>query len=320
MLALDNGFQEVVGLVLDAEASAWRLCTATGYGVVHRGTVEEGALTLLGLPIGTQAREVLIGHPCSTRGMVRLLEIPGNRAAPMREGAQAWDTGGIFDINMRALQGGIEPLHRAFNLAGFHAAAPVADWDFGALSVREVVENDADGLCVALMERISPPLSGYEDIRGPASWVFNSTQIVADFEAARDVLAKGLGWTAVTETTGFASHGDGANCMGFPLGLAPSVPMRIGIYHPRGRMEGSVELIAYGCRTRSFAFGAPPQRGWACLRFPVNDAEAFGVAMAGAGCRIVGRAEFVWEPYGRVCAVAALTPWGARFEALQRLD
>ncbi|EIZ80509.1 hypothetical protein WSK_0788 [Novosphingobium sp. Rr 2-17] len=44
----------------------------------------------------------------------------------MRDGRQAWDTGGIFDINIRALQD-IDPLHGAFGAAGLVSPAPVID-------------------------------------------------------------------------------------------------------------------------------------------------------------------------------------------------
>ncbi|WP_237713896.1 hypothetical protein [Novosphingobium sp. Rr 2-17] len=36
--------------------------------------------------------------------------------------------------------------------------------------------------------------------------------------------------------------------MGLPLGLATQIDMRIGIYHPHGRKECSVEIIAFDCR------------------------------------------------------------------------
>jgi hypothetical protein len=320
MQAIDNGFQEVVGVVADAGASASRICAATGFTIRHAGSVPTGALTLLGLPPGHSAREVVIGHSGSDRGAIRLVSLDGSPAGLMRDGGQAWDTGGIFDINLRALAGGIEPLHRALGDAGFRAHAPITDWDFGTLAVREVVESDADGLCVALMERVSPPLTGYEAISGPASWVFNSTQVVTDFDAARRILVDGLGWQVVQETEGPAAQPSGANCMGLPAGLAPDIAMRIGIYHPRGRMEGSVEIIAFTCGSNDFSgTTAAPRRGWASLRFPVSDLADFMRRMERAGCTVLGPVAFDWAPHGPVRAAAAVTPWGARFEAAELL-
>jgi catechol 2,3-dioxygenase-like lactoylglutathione lyase family enzyme len=311
MIAQDNGFQEVVGIVADAEACARRLCDALGYRVKHRASVPEAALSLMSCA-GT-AHEVLIGHPGSERGDIRLIAFDGAPGGKMRDGAQAWDIGGIFDINIRALAG-IEPLHRGLGLNGFLSPAPITDWDFGPLSVREVVENDADGLAVALMERVSPPLTGYEGISGPASWVFNSTQVVPDFAAARAFYVDTLGWQMVQESD--LEQPDGRNCMGLPLGLAPDIKAKVGIYQANGRMEGSVEIIAFDFAGLDFSDAAPPDRGWAGLRFIVTDVEA---ALARAGCPGVDLAEFAWEPHGRVRAGSVRTAWGARLEFLQRL-
>jgi len=315
MIALDNGFEEVVGLVADAQASALRLCAATGFVPVAQGEVDHGAMVLLGLG-GRRAQEVVIGHPHVARGRIRLIAVEGVTAGLNREGGQAWDTGGIFDINLRALPS-IEALQRALVAQGFVAHAPITDWDFGALAVREVVSSDADGLCIALMERVRPPLQGYDGVKGPASFVFNSTQVVPDFDAARRLYRDCLGWLPVQETEGMAAQESGANCMGFPEGLATQIPMRIGIYHPEGRMEGSVEIIQFGVRGHDFSDQEPPLRGWASLRFPVLDLEDFIERAAAGGCRIIGPVEARWRPHASGRAAAAITPWGARLEAFQ---
>jgi catechol 2,3-dioxygenase-like lactoylglutathione lyase family enzyme len=182
-----------------------------------------------------------------------------------------------------------------------------------------VVNRDADGLCIAVMERVRPPLQGYEGLRGPASWVFNSTQIVPDFDAARAFYRDVLGWLPVQETDGPAAQASGLNCMGFPVGLAAGIGMRIGIYHPQGRMEGSVEIIQFGVKGLDFSGDGPPARGWACLRFAVGDVLDFAARARGGGCRVIGPVELDWRPHGRHRAVAAITPWGARLEAFERI-
>lgn len=316
MIAIDNGFEEVVGIVDDCEASARRLRAATGYAQRHSGALTPGALALLGLGGDRHGREILLAHPDAGRGAIRLLTLDGPAAPPMRDGAQAWDTGGIFDINLRALRD-IVALHGAFRSAGFVSPAPIIDWDFGPLAVREVVEKDADGLCIALMERVHPPLTGYETITGPTTWVFNSTQVVGDFDAARAFFVDGLGWRPVQETRSPAGRADGGNCMGLPVGLASGIDMRIGIYHPHGRMEGSVEIIAFGCAGHDFSHAGPPGRGWASLRLPVTNLEEKARTLAAAGADVSPAVAFDWAPYGQVRGVCATTRWGARFELLE---
>ena len=309
--ALDNGFAEAIAIVADPEASAARLCAATGFVRRHAGPVPAGALALLGLPADSSGREVLLGHVGAERGALRLVGLDGPPAPRRRDGAQAWDSGGIFDVNLRALPS-IAVLHERFAAQGFSARAPITDWDFGPLAVREVVEDDADGLAIALMERVRPPLTGYEGLAGPASWVFNSTQVVADFDAARRFYVDTLGWQPVQETESMAGQDSGHNCMGLPLGLARALPMRIGIYHPHERMEGSVEIIAFGCDTLDFSSDGPRTRGWAALRFAVSDLDA--VLARCADCTVVGPVTFDWAPHGPIRAAAIVTPWGARLE------
>ncbi|NBC35982.1 hypothetical protein GTZ99_05365 [Novosphingobium sp. FSY-8] len=315
LTSIDAGFQEAVAIVADPHASARRICAATGYVTVAQGAVDAGALALMEAQ-GRKASEVLIGHPSVPRGRIRLIGFEGTPAPLMRDGGQAWDTGGIFDINLRSLPS-IETLHRGLSDQGFVAQAPITDWDFGPLEVREVVDKDADGVCIALMERVRPPLAGYNGVAGPASQVFNSTQVVPDFDAARHLYHDCLGWKPVQETDGPAARADGANCMGFPVEIAAKLRARIGIYQAQGAMMGSVEVIQFGVRGLDFSHSAPPQRGWASVRLPVSDVGDFAARAARGGCRIVGPVAVDWRPHGRFRAVAAITPWGARLEAYQ---
>ncbi|MCJ1961917.1 hypothetical protein [Novosphingobium mangrovi (ex Hu et al. 2023)] len=316
MISCDNGFQEALGLVSDASVSATRFCAVTGYIEVFQGTASPQVLQFLGVGSAISGREVLVRHPDSERGAVRFLSLDGPPLPLDREGAQAWDHGGIFDVNIRAFDD-LDAVHAAFGAQGFQCPAPVTDWDFGALAVREVVERDADGICVAAMQRVYPPLEGYAGIGGATSWIFNSTQIVPDFEAARHLFVDALGWLPVQETQGYAAAQDGANCMGFPPGLAPKIPMKIGIYHPHGRMEGSVEVIAFDCGGRDFRGVPRPGRGWAGLRFAVTDIDAIAARMAGEGCTLSQPVSLEWRPHGLMRALACMTPWGARFEFFQ---
>jgi len=314
MISLDNGFQEALAVVADLAASSARLQRALGFAEVYSGEVPAEALELLGLG-GRSGREVLLAHPDSERGAIRLIAVDGEPLPRSRDGAQAWDPGGIFDINIRALQG-IEPLHQALSLAGFASPAPITDWDFGPLSVREVVEAGADGVVIALMERVAPPLQGYEGIGGPASWVFNSTQIVPDFAEGRRFFLETLGWQVVQESQ--LSHPDGRNCMGLPLGLAPGIGAQVGIYHPHGRMEGSVEIIAFDFAGIDYS-AAPAGRGWATLRFLVSEIAPMLERAAQGGCAVTQPVALDWAPYGPCRAGSIRTAWGARIEVLERI-
>jgi catechol 2,3-dioxygenase-like lactoylglutathione lyase family enzyme len=310
--AFDDGFHEAVAIVLDLDASVARLCDALSYGLLWRGAASPGALLLMGLESTLTGEEALIGDPDQERGFIRLFAFPDRPSGVMRDGAQPWDIGGIFDINVRALQP-IEPLHRAMSRNGFSAFAPVTAFHFAGMDVKQVVERDADGLAIALIERLTPPLEGFEAVRGPASLVFNSSQIVPSLAEARTFAVEALGWKPVAESSWV--HESGLNCMGFPLDVARTRRLNVGIFQAQGRNVGSVEFIEFEGEVLDFSTAAPPDRGWTSLRFPMtNVADFIGRASRG-GCRTLSPRVVAMQPYGQVQAAAAVTPWGARLEA-----
>lgn len=315
MKARDDGFDEATAIVHDLDGSVARFRRIFGFRLIWQGDADPAALSLMGLDPATPAREALIGDPAQGRGNIRFFELTGQRNGVMRDGAQPWDTGGLFDINVRALRP-IEPIHEQMTREGFCAFGPLTGWDFGPMSVKEAVTRDCDGLAIAVIERTAPPLEGFGHVAGPVSYVFNSTQTVPDFDAARSFYVDALGWSVVQETD--FVHESGDNCMGLPVDVARVRPIRVGIYQANGRNEGSVELLHYTAETRDFSQVAqPPRRGWAALRFPLSDLDAFLDRAARGGCTIVPPRRIRLDPYGEATAAAAITPWGVRLEAFR---
>jgi catechol 2,3-dioxygenase-like lactoylglutathione lyase family enzyme len=309
---IDNGFHEACAIVRDLDDSVNRLCNVLGYRLLWRGPASASALELLGIDGESAGLEALVGDPLQGRGFIRLFALPGRDSGVMRDGAQPWDAGGIFDINVYAL-GPIEVLHGAMIRSGFSALAPITAYLFGELSVKEVVERDSDGLVIAMIERLSPPVTGFEAVTGPASYVFNSTQTVPSFDLARAFYVDTLGWKPVQESRW--THEDGNNCLGLPRDVARVRELRVGIYQANGRNEGSVEVLEVAGEALDFSAAAPPDRGWAALRFPVADVGAFLISAAAGGCTILPSRPMMMPPYGQCDAGAAVTPWGARLEA-----
>lgn len=312
--ALDNGYDELIAIVADAKASAERLCRILGYTVVGSGSADAGLLALHELDPVSGWSEVIIGQPQCDRGRIRLWQSAGEIAPARRLGAQAWDVGGLFDVSLRSL-GPIDDLLANFCRNGFSAMAPVADFNMGGLDVREALARDGDSLCFAMAERVSPPLSGWDHVKGPASNPFNSVITVEDLDEGKRFFVDGLGWTALVDTA--LVHDGGRNVMGLPLDVARDKQVALAIVQQQGKMEGSVELIAYPCEGHDFRGDQPHWRGLASLSFPVSDLDAVLARAGAAGGRIVPPCAVDRGPYGSGRAAAVITPWNARLLFIQ---
>lgn len=312
--ALDNGYDELIAIVADAKASAERLCHILGFVVEHSGIADAGMLALHDLDPAENWREVVIGQPQCDRGRIRLWQSAGKVAPARRLGAQAWDVGGWFDVSLRSL-GPIDDLLASFCRNGFSAMAPVADFNMGGFDVREALARDGDSLCFAMAERLSPPLTGWDHVKGPASNPFNSVITVEDLDAAKDFFVEGLGWTALVDTA--LVHEGGRNVMGLPLDVARDKQVTLAIVQQQGRMEGSVELIAYPCEGHDFRSDKPHWRGLASLSFPVSDLQDVLHRASSAGCAVSSLQDIDRGPFGRAFAASVMTPWAARLIFLQ---
>lgn len=313
--ALDNGYDELSAIVADVEATAERLCHVMGFAVEHRGAADAGLLALHALDSTIVWQEVIIGQPQCDRGRIRLWQSPDETVPVRRMGAQAWDVGGLFDVSLRSL-GPIDDLLANFCRNGFSAMAPVADFNMGGLDVREALVRDGDSLCFAMAERVSPPLQGWDHVQGPVSNPFNSVITVEDLDEAKRFFVDGLGWTALVNTA--LVHEGGRNVMGLPLDIARDKEVALAIVQQQGRMEGSIELIAYPCEGHDFRSDEPHWRGLASLSFPVSDLDAMLARAASSGGRITAPCRVDRGPYGSGRGAAVITPWAARlifFEA-----
>lgn len=300
--------------VADAERLAGVYVDAFGFARLHEGRVTEDLARFYGGGLRPGAPEIVVGPADQDRGFVRLIQAP--ESVPVgRAGGQAWDTGGIFDIDLRAL-GDIEGLTARAMARGFLPLAPITDYDFAGLKVREVVMTGPEAIGVALIEQVEPPLQGFESAAGPASFAFNSTQVVKSLDAAKAFFVDALGWRPVYETA-WAHPGSGLNCLGLPLNIARTQVLKVGIYQAQGENLGSVELLEIE-GVEGLDFRSPRgelRRGLAALRFPVSDLDAVLAAAARGGADLVRAPEpLELAPYGRRRAAAIETPWGARLE------
>lgn len=263
------GFREVVLSVSDLERSAAAYTSVGGWKRIDEGTLDPARLSWWGVGEGVTARELVLRNPGTETGQLRLIQFAGARQELMRPTAQTWDTGGIFDFNVRVLdaEGKLDELRRA----GWQGLTETIEFGFGPFVVREVLARDADGVVVAMIERVEPPLEGWPHLK-KWSRIFNSTQIVADFDRALAFYRDLLGFRVYLEHRG-ASEKPGPNVLGLPYDVAAEVERRVAILSPDGTNSGSVEILSFeglegGDRS---ARARAPNLGILALRFPVTD-------------------------------------------------
>lgn len=308
-----GGYQEVVFSVSDSDQYREFFEEVAGWEVIHRGAMPREQLTGWQLPVESSATEVLLGNPGTNRGYVRLVQFSGVPQQQIRSNAQNWDTGGWFDVNSRVVS--MDKKFREFQSRDWQATSDPVEFSFGPFVVQEWLARGPDGIVIALIERVQPPLEGWPSMK-EMSRFFNATQIVADIEPARAFYIEKLGFKAYLNHDA-ASDAPGPNVLGMPHNLATEVPRNVSILHPDGTNEGSIELLEFdGFDGADWSDRAiPPNLGVLMLRFPVADMNAFSAHVDAEGIEIAMQpVEVEMAPYGTAKIMAIRGPGGAWLE------
>jgi catechol 2,3-dioxygenase-like lactoylglutathione lyase family enzyme len=222
--------------------------------------------------------------------------------------------GGIFDINMRT-----EKAEFAVDFLqdhGWRLLMPPIPWQFGANSVKEFLAIQDDGIVLAVMERVSPPLEGITFDR--MSEVFNSTQMVQDIERS----------TAFYEEIGFGKFvdfrgnmpGEGARVLDLQDCSPEESEVCLTISHPEQKMEGSIELISVPNIQRRSIDRREFGRGLLALRIPSADIQALYDKITSSPREIPFAAALQERTIAgrRQACFAVLSPDGARLDFYER--
>ena len=308
-----GGFKEAVFSVRDLDAAVEVYRAVAGWEVVHRGDAGEDQARFWHLDPGQKIEEALLRNPGDDEGLLRLVRFPGAEPRLIRPGAQTWDTGAIFDVNVRVLD--VHEKLAELRAHGWLSYSEPIEFRFGKFVVREVLARGPDGIVLALIERVEPALEGWDNLRH-FSHIFNSTQIVRDFDRSFDFYTRQLGFKVYLEHEG-PSREAGPNVLGLPHNLAPEIPRRVAIVSPRGDNFGSVEILSFegaagaDCSGRASA----PNLGHLSLRFPVADLDAYLEQIRARGVEpSSGPAELQVAPYGTVRAAIVQAPEGGWLE------
>ncbi len=313
-----GGYQEAVFSVSSLADYRDFFENVAGWQVMADGPVSDAQLRAWALGADASGRQLVLGNPGTPRGYVRLVKFEGVAQEQIRSNAQSWDTGGWFDVNSRVLS--MDQKFSQFQARDWQASSDPVQFSFGPFVVKEWLARGPDGVVLALIERVQPPLEGWPELR-EMSRIFNATQIVPDIEQARDFYMNKLGFTSYLDHHG-ASKTAGPNVLGMPHNVAAEVPRIVSIVHPQGKNEGSVELLQFDGLTGAdwSERASPPNLGILLLRFPVADLSAFYDHVQRQGIEVITPPTTVeMMPYGTASVLAIRGPGGVWLEFFELL-
>jgi len=257
-------------------------------------------------------------NPGDHSGFLRLVKFYNCEQQQIRSSGRPWDSGGIFDINTRALN--LEESFKTFQAHGWNGYCDPVRFQFGKFDVSEVVMQGHDGIAIAMAQRHAPPLEGYPNLK-KLSHIFNSTHISKDVDAAYDFFVNKLGFKVYLQVEG-KNRKPGKNVLGIPQNTNAEVELPVYIVHPDGVNLGSVEFLQIkGLDGEDFAHLAkPPNLGILMLRFPVSNAQQYADLLMAKGLELnTPVQEINLSPYGNVKVFSVLSPDGVWMEFLELL-
>lgn len=319
---LNAGWHEAVISVSDIDRTRQFFEKAAGWQLLDEGPLTADELAYLGLPSDSEGGRYAVMRPLDfPQGWVRLVRYPGQAHPIIRANAQAWDTGGIFSIMTRSADARLN-LRTAEGL-GWLAYNEPYQFDFGELSLLNLVMRGPDGLNVAAYEWLAPELPD-PPATGSLSKAFNSMQMVRDLPATRRFYVDQLGFEVIAEGE-FIDPENRPTNFALPLNYATRIPRAYVILIPAGadRAAGRVELMAFpGFEGRDLSGRVESgARGIQSLRFPVSDLDAMTRRIKKAGApALFGPARLPMPPFGNARAVTTRSPEGAWLTFFQPPD
>lgn len=311
-----KGWQEALVHVANPDPWISFFTEDAGWAAVGHGAIDPTIIAAWGLPPLVTGREVILRNQGDDKGWVRLVTLQGINSQPIRPAAQAWDPGGWFSLMTRSRDA--TAIYNKAIARGWTAYNSPQEFTFGGVILKNVVIRGPDGVNVAIYERVSPKLEGWETIRG-ISRVFNVMTMVKDFEAERLFFQEGLGFGAwfvgdYEDTTPVATN------FGLPVNLSTTTPRRSAILWESQGEDGRVEVMRFvgleGVDQSARATFA--NRGIVSVRIPVPDLAAWAARARAKGIEVrLTNGLVTIAPYGRVRHAWVRSPHGNIVEAFE---
>ena len=308
-----SGWDEVILFVDQSSRIVDFLTEVGGWRLICTHQLHHSVIDFWALPEDVHGHEHLLHTSDHADRVLRVVQFNLTQVHATRAHCQPWDSGGIFDLNLRVhdLSSYIPRLRQW----GWQAVCPPFQFSFGEFEVKEWIIKDPCGITLALIERLTPPL--HPPLSQTLGTAFNSTQVVRDFEVAYSFYKDILGFKTYLSHRG-SSKGLGQNVFGLPKEIALKIERQVEVMHPQGLNMGSIELLSFeGLSGEDVsALGTPPHLGVNILRFPTQNLSSFAQYIGSVyQSDLISKIHSIRCPLkGQIDLLSVYTPDGVRLE------
>lgn len=314
-----KGFQEVIFSVSNMERSVDFFQRVCGWETVSRDQSNDALRQSWHLDASVEIEETLLQNSGDHEGFLRLVQFKNVEQQQIRSATNVWDTGGIFDINMRTPD--MDSWYRELQDEGWNGVSEPKRYVFGIYDVSEVLMKGPDGIVIAFMQRYAPPLKDFDHMK-KTSRIFNSSVIISDMEETYDFFINKLGFDMFFQSPGLDRE-SGHNVIGLPPSINHDITVPIDIVRPDIDNFGSIEYLRPNeLKGRDCAeLAKPPNLGILMYRFPVRNADAYAATLKERGLQLNSEVHTVnVPPYGNLKVFSVRSPDGVWIEFVELID
>jgi hypothetical protein len=293
------------------EIAVWR--KLFGWTERHSGALTREQLQFWHLDAPVIGSEMLCGFQGADYGLLRLVQFDNCEQTVIRAGAQIWETGGIFDFDLRVSD--MQNTYNALVDRGWHVFGEPIELRIGNFVLNEALLFGREAAGLALVDRIEPPLSKATAQNGILGTIYLSVTVAKNMGETAQFLTETLAFTELERLT-IKPDEPAPTVFRLPWNLATQIPVQLGGFSPTGTRETIIEVFQfeglYGEDRSTRA--VPPNRGLLMYRFPVEGIEEYFAHVSARSLITTGLSMLEIAPYGLVKVFAVRSPDGVWFE------
>lgn len=297
------------------EIKVWR--DIFGWTLRHEGSLTHNQIQFWHLQKPTSGSEYLCGFPDAEYGLLRLVEFQNCEQIGIRTGAQIWETGGIFDFDLRVTD--MATTYNTLLDAGYYVFGEPIELRIGQFVLDEALLFGPEASGLALVNRKEPPLPPTTAHNGVLGTIYLSVSVAKSMDETAQFLTETLGFTELERLT-LKNSEPAPTVFRLPWNLSTQVPVQLGGFSPDGTRDTIIEVFQfeglYGEDRSGRAI--PPNRGLLMYRFPVEGIDEYFAHVSARTPITTLLSELEVAPYGKVRCFAVRSPDGVWFEFFEQ--